>query len=284
MTDRSEPLGLTVHTLPQPGDAVSRQRASGRLKMLLVVLVCALPVIASYFTYFVVRPAGTGTAYSALVQPAVAMPQVLARLPDGSQKPLRSLVGQWLLVVVDGGACAQACEKRLYLQRQLREMTGREADRIDKLWLVVDDAPLPPALQQALAATPAMTILRLPRDVVAAWLKPAPGQALEDHVYIVDPLGDWMMRAPADADPSRLKRDIDRLLRGSAGWDKPGFQSLLKAEPAEASAALPSTPASVASLASKPVASTASSAAASAAANTTTTNPAANAAAAAASR
>jgi hypothetical protein len=228
MTDRSEPLGLTVHTMPQPGDALSRQRASGRLKMLLVVAVCALPVIASYFTYFVVRPSGSGTAYSALIQPAVAMPAVQARLLDGSVKPLRSMVGQWLLVVVDGGACGSACEKRLYLQRQLREMTGREADRIDKLWLVVDDAPLSPALQQALAATPAMTILRLPRDVVAAWLKPAAGQALEDHIYVVDPLGDWMMRAPVDADPSRLKRDIDRLLRGSAGWDKPGFQSLLK--------------------------------------------------------
>lgn len=243
MTDRSEPLGLTVHSLPQPGDVLSRQRASGRLKMLLVVLVCALPVIASYFTYFVVRPGGSGTAYSALIQPAVAMPAVPARGLDGSDKPLRSLVGQWLLVVVDGGACAQACEKRLYLQRQLREMTGREADRIDKLWLVIDDAPLSPTLQQALAATPAMTILRLPRDVVAAWLKPAPGQALEDHVYIVDPLGDWMMRAPADADPSRLKRDIDRLLRGSAGWDKPGFQALLKDEAVDTRPALPAAPA-----------------------------------------
>ena len=244
MADRSEPLGLTVHSLPQSSDALTRQRASGRLKMLLVVAVCALPVIASYFTFFVVRPSGTGTAYSALIQPAAAMPAVPARWVDGSEKPLRSLVGQWLLVVVDGGACAAACEKRLYLQRQLREMTGREAGRIDKLWLVVDDAPLSPTLQQALAATPAMTILRLPRDVVAAWLKPAPGQALEDHVYIVDPLGDWMMRAPADADPSRLKRDIDRLLRGSAGWDKPGFQALLRDEAVPAAAASLARPAS----------------------------------------
>lgn len=247
MTDRSEPLGLTVHNLPSPSEALARQRVVGRWKMLLVVLVCALPVIASYFTFFVVRPSGTGTAYSTLIQPAVAMPAVPARLLDGSQKPLRSLVGQWLLVVVDGGACTQACEKRLFLQRQLREMTGREADRIDKLWLVIDDAPLSPALQQALAATPALTILRLPRDVVAAWLKPAPGQALQDHVYIVDPLGDWMMRAPPDPDPSRLKRDIDRLLRGSAGWDKPGFQVLLKDVAAGAPTSALTGPASVVS-------------------------------------
>lgn len=237
MTDRSEPLGLTVHSLPQPGEALARQRSSGRLKMLLVVAVCAAPVVASYLAYYVLRPSGAATAYGALIQPAVPLPAVTVRLPDGSSQSLRSFVGQWLLVVVDGGACGPSCEKRLFLQRQLREMTGREADRIDKLWLVVDDAPIAPALQQALAATPAMHILRLPRAAVAAWLKPAPGQALEDHLYIVDPMGDWMMRAPADADPSRLKRDIDRLLKGSAGWDRPGFQSLLKDDPASAAPA-----------------------------------------------
>jgi len=237
MTDRSELLGLTVHSLPQPGASLVRQRASGRFKMLMVMAVCAAPVVASYFTYFVVRPVGSGTAYSTLIQPAVAMPRVQGTLLDGQPQALRGLVGQWLLVTVDGGACAAACEKRLFMQRQLREMTGREADRIDKLWLVIDDAPLSPALQQAMLTAPAMNVVRLPRTVVAAWLRPAPGQALEDHLYIVDPLGDWMMRAPADADPMRLKRDIERLLRGSAGWDKAGRQALIN-EPA-----LPANPA-----------------------------------------
>ena len=51
---------------------------------------------------------------------------------------------------------------------------------------------------------------------------PRRGHALEDHLYIVDPRGDWMMRVPADPDPARLKRDIDKLLRASAGWDRPG--------------------------------------------------------------
>lgn len=243
MTDPSEPLGLTVHSLPRPQDALARQRASGRLKMLAVLAVCAAPVIASYYMYYVVRPSGPGTAYSDLIQPTVAMPAVTARSLQGEAVPLRGLTGQWLLVVVDGGACNAACEKRLYMQRQLREMVGRERDRIDKLWLVIDDAPLSPALQQALLASPAMNILRLPRGAAADWLRPAPGHALEDHLYIVDPLGEWMMRAPADADPSRLKRDIDRLMRGSAGWDQAGRQSLLNgAAPQPAATSSPARP------------------------------------------
>jgi hypothetical protein len=52
--------------------------------------------------------------------------------------------------------------------------------------------------------------------------RPAPGHSLEDHLYLVDPRGDWMMRVPVDADPARLKRDIDKLLRASAGWDRAG--------------------------------------------------------------
>lgn len=228
MNEPSEPLGLTVHSLPQPVDAMARQRASGRWKMLLIVAACAAPMIASYTLYYGIRPTGGATAYSDLIQPTVAMPAVSAQpLGGGAPQMLRSLAGQWLLVVVDSGACAEACESRLFMQRQLREMNGRDRDRIDKLWLVIDDAPVKPALQQALAATPGMHMLRLPRATVAAWLKPAPGQALEDHLYIVDPLGEWMMRAPANADPAKLKRDIHRLLRASGGWDQAGRQALI---------------------------------------------------------
>lgn len=251
MANQPEPLGFTVHSLPQPGAQGVPQRASGRVKMLLVLLVCAAPVLASYYTYFIARPSG-GTAYGTLIQPAVPMPDVAARTLAGQPQALRGLAGQWLLVVVDGGACAVACEKRLYMQRQLREMAGRESDRIDKLWLVIDDVPLSPALQAALLATPAMNILRLPRSVVAGWLKAAPGRALEDHLYFVDPVGDWMMRAPADADPSKLKRDVDRLLRGSAGWDKPGRQALIVGPSASMPQALPTATQAVSAPAGKP--------------------------------
>jgi len=240
MSDPSEPLGLTVHSIPKPEAALDRQRASGRLKMLIVLAICCAPVVASYFFYYVVRPTGQ-VAYSALIQPAVPMPAVQALALDGKPVPLRSLAGQWLLVVVDSGQCGQACERRLFMQRQMREMMGKERDRVDKLWIILDDAPVSAPLLQAVQATPAMTILRLPRAQVAAWLQPAAGHALEDHLYIVDPLGDWMMRAPADADPNKLKRDVDRLLRASAGWDKPGRQALI--EPAAGSGAASGAPA-----------------------------------------
>jgi len=45
---------------------------------------------------------------------------------------------------------------------------------------------------------------------------------LEQHLYLVDPMGEWMMRMPADPDPARVKRDLERLLRAASSWDQPG--------------------------------------------------------------
>jgi hypothetical protein len=107
------------------------------------------------------------------------------------------------------------------MQRQLREMLGKDRDRVDKVWFVIDDLPVAPALREALSKPPT-TVLRVPRDALAQWLQPEPGHELEEHVYVVDPMGEWMMRAPVDPDPKKLYRDLDRLLRASAGWDRPG--------------------------------------------------------------
>jgi hypothetical protein len=209
-----------VHNVAAP-DVAGRRTRAGRLKMLLVLAICAAPVVASYLAYFVFRPEAR-TNYGALIQPTRPLPALaLARL-DGSPLVAASLKGQWLLVAVGPSACDAACEKRLYLQRQLREMLGRDRDRLDKLWLLTGDGAPAPALRAALEGAPAMAIVRAERDAVARWLVPEPGHALEDHLYVVDPLGEWMMRLPADADPAKAKRDLERLLRASAGWDRPG--------------------------------------------------------------
>lgn len=219
---RSEAIGLTVHAMPAPDlqDGARRTRR-GRLKMLLVLLVCAAPVLASYFMYFVVRP-DARTNYGTLILPTRSMPALPLQALDGTPVTAASLNGQWLLVVVGPADCAEACQKRLFTQRQLREMLGRESDRIDKLWLVTDGGEIAPALLSALAANPAATVLRVPKDALALWLEPAAGTALDNPLYLVDPMGEWMMRFPADAEPARIKRDLDKLLRASSSWDRAG--------------------------------------------------------------
>jgi hypothetical protein len=60
---------------------------------------------------------------------------------------------------------------------------------------------------------------------MAAWLAPQQGHALAEHLYLVDPMGNWMMRFPAGLDlagAAKAKRDIERVLRASASWDEAG--------------------------------------------------------------
>jgi hypothetical protein len=221
-----EPVSLTVHSvatpdLADPELAARRRTARGRLKMLLVLAVCAAPVVASYFTYFVIRP-GTRNNYATLIVPTRSLPDLALRRLDGAAVTASALRGQWLLVAVGPAACDAACDKRLFMQRQLREMLGRDRDRLDKVWFITDDAPLAGTLRAAIEAPVAVTALRAERQALARWLAPAPGQALEDHLYLVDPMGEWMMRLPAAPEPPRVKRDLERLLRAAASWDLPG--------------------------------------------------------------
>lgn len=216
-----EPLTLTVHSLPNPGQAGTLDAAAtraGRWKMLLLLLVSASPVIVSYFTYYVIRPEGRRN-YGELIEPQRPLPAISGTDALGRIVPLTALKDQWLLVSVADSACDAACEKRLYLQRQLRETLGKEKDRLDWVWLRTGDPQLPAPLQQATAAA---TVLHVDAQALAQWLQPAPGHRIEDHLYVVDPIGNWMMRFPADTDPKKVKSDLDRLLRASAFWDRPG--------------------------------------------------------------
>lgn len=224
MPNEAQPLNLSVHELPSPAAALDAPRRTrvGRIKMILVLLACAAPVMASYFTYYVIRPQVGTTNHGALVRPPVELPTAgalpLVNLQGRAVDP-RSLRDQWLLVMVGDGACDARCEQLLYVQRQLRETLGREKSRLDRVWLVTGAQPpradLMPALAQAL-------VLRAPREAVAAWLKPDTGHDLSAHLYLVDPMGMWMMRFPAEFEPSKAKRDLDRLLRAAASWDRPG--------------------------------------------------------------
>ena len=218
------PLGMTVYDLPSPTDvaqADAKRTAMGRLRMLLVLLVCAAPVVASYFTYYVVRPEGRRN-FGDLIEPVRALPDVQVHALNGDALPLPSLKGQWLLISVAGGDCQADCQQQLYLQRQILAGLGKERARTEWVWLVSDHADIPNSIMPGLKEA---TVLRVTSDALAQWLQPAPDHRLQDHLYLVDPHGQWMMRFPAKLSTEgalKAKRDIERLLRAAASWDEAG--------------------------------------------------------------
>lgn len=221
-THSDEPLQLSVHSMPQPGGpAVSV--VQGRLKLLAILVACVLPVLVAYFVFHVVRPQGSASL-GQLITPVQPMPALQATRLDGTAVPLVSLKAQWLLVKVGSGACDPSCQKQLVNLRQLRLMFAQDMDRIDWLWLVSDQAPVDASLAAGLAHDSA-TVLRLDAATLTTWMPAPQGQLQTDFIYVVDPMGNTMMRFPANLDSAsaaKAKRDLTHLLRASTAWDPAG--------------------------------------------------------------
>ena len=190
-----------------------RQRRSGRWKLFAVLLVCAAPLMASYFSYYVIKPEGR-TNYGYLIdQRTHPMPALSSTTLDGRPETLEAYAGKWIMLKVGGGACDKACQDQLFAMRQLRTMQGKNMDRVERVWLITDQEPVDTML---IRAYDDMHMLRVPPEQLTKWL-PLDGQGkLEDHIFLVDPRSNLMMRFPKDPDPKRVNKDIAKLLRASA--------------------------------------------------------------------
>ncbi len=161
-----------------------------RNKLVLIALVCAAPLVLGTLAYVLGWSPGKPGNYGELVPPRPV-----------AAAPFAALRGKWVLVSADDAACDAYCEKKLYFMRQARRAQGKDMERIERLWLVSGAAAPRPELLAAIEGTH-----------VARLESPA---FTRGHIYLVDPLGNLMLRFPRDPDPSRMIKDLQRLLRYS---------------------------------------------------------------------
>jgi hypothetical protein len=180
--------------------------------MFALLAICVAPVVASYFAYYVIKPSGM-TNYGTLIDPrAYPVPVLSATTLDGAPASLDAYKGKWIMLQADHADCQAACKDKLFKMRQLRLMQGKNMDRIERVWLIVDKAPVETMTLREYDGT---HVLRASSDIVKGWLPPEQGTAPTDHIYLIDPLGNLMMRFPKDADPNGMKKDLGRLLKAS---------------------------------------------------------------------
>ncbi len=181
-----------------------------RAKLILVMAVFALPVVASYLAYFVWQPQGGTRNYGALIKP-VTLPETMSLTGlDGASVSFKTLRGKWLMVQVDASGCNSECEHKLYVMRQVRLMQGREQDRMQRVWVIADGRKPRPDIKQDYVGT---QLLADPAGGLTAKLA-AEGD-VKQYIYMIDPLGNVMMRWPANPDIKRMHKDIERLLKAS---------------------------------------------------------------------
>jgi hypothetical protein len=188
--------------------AVNPQPRRSRLTLWLILATCAAPIVASYIAYYFWHPSGH-VNYGELIEPR-RMPDVALQSIDGSPFRFSDAKGDWLLVVADRAACDARCRTALIYTRQVRLAQGKEAERIERVWLLTDDGTPNPVV---VAEQPGLRVVRAAKgDAVRA----LPAEASPaGYVYVIDPLGNLMMRFPRDPDPRRMLKDVARLLRHS---------------------------------------------------------------------
>lgn len=185
-------------------DATPRKKLAS---LWLIVALTVAPVVASYLLYYFWQPGGR-VNYGELIGP-LPLPDSALVLADGAPFRLSQLRGKWLLASVDSGRCDAACDRKLLYMRQLRLTQGKNSDRVERLWLITDDTA--PRAETA-AQYQGTWFVRAGGEALK--LFPAPGTPV-DHVYLIDPLGNLMMRFPRDPDPRLMIKDLTRLLKAS---------------------------------------------------------------------
>jgi cytochrome oxidase Cu insertion factor (SCO1/SenC/PrrC family) len=198
-------------------DAV--RRSASRRKILLLAALFALPVIVAYALYFSGwRPASTGN-HGELVQPVRPIADAALTRLDGGSMRFNELHGKWTLLTFSAAECLKPCERNLYNMRQVIAAQGDKAGRVQSV-LVVTDLKALELLRYTVKDYPGMHVIAGPPQAVAELARqftlPA-GSPLDNlnRVYLVDPLGNFMMSYPADADPNGIRKDLARLLRAS---------------------------------------------------------------------
>jgi hypothetical protein len=174
----------------------------------LILAICAAPVIASYVAYYMWQPSGH-VNYGELLAPRALPDSALERLEGGAFR-FAALKTNWVLLSVDDAACDERCRSKLVYMRQLRLAQGRDIARVQLVWIVMNNGK-PEA--RLLEQHPDLQVVRARTNETLEAL-PAPASP-NPHIYVIDPLGNLMMRFPADPDPRRMLKDLSRLLRHS---------------------------------------------------------------------
>ena len=185
------------------------QRAkSNRRKFLLLLALMSAPILISYALFFIdYRP--QSKHYGDLI-PIVKVSRKGTNVADNTIIRMKDLHGKWVLLTVDSGNCDEICKNKLYFMRQVRMVQGKEKHRIERLFLVNDKIQPDSELVKQYEGT---YFVNAAESEILDLIETKDVQT--KHIYLIDPIGNLMMRFPENIDGTKMGHDIKRLLHVS---------------------------------------------------------------------
>ncbi|MEX0951770.1 MAG: hypothetical protein WDZ86_05760 [Gammaproteobacteria bacterium] len=195
------------------------KRREGRFILVIMALLFSAPFLGSWiilnYTDIIDRMSVRhGDLYQPLRQIA-DVPVYDPRLGDAAEQ---SLHGKWILLYIAPGPCDEACYESLYRMRQIRLAAGRYTHNLERVWMT--DAGNQADLAELLADYDGTLVLDMSQN--AAAIQPedfryddAANVLEDDSLYLIDPLGNLVLRYRVDAEPLKIIKDLNKLLKAS---------------------------------------------------------------------
>lgn len=180
-----------------------------------VVIAFVLPVVGAYILYFTGFTPSGFTNKGELIQPVVDV-EALGLMDENSEAVARDdgTARKWNMVYFAGASCDQACNDALYKIRQVNKAVGKHAYRLRRL-IVHLEAPDAEFVELIESEYPDARRLYADRDAVMTALQPVQPQLEQNEVYLMDPIGNIMMRFGADMPGKWLIHDLHKLFKVS---------------------------------------------------------------------
>jgi hypothetical protein len=166
-----------------------------------------VPLLLSFWLYYGLHwhPSGT-TNHGELIEPVRQLPD--ATLTDAGGTAHNHLFqAKWTLVYVGDGACDANCRSTLFFMRQTRLSLNNEMTRVQRVFLATGNC-----CDRAWLAAQHPGLIAVDASQAQSLLAQFPdGRA--QTLFVVDPLGNLMMRYDARLPPRGLLDDLKHLLQ-----------------------------------------------------------------------
>ena len=185
-------------------------RSRGRRQLLIVAAVFLLPVLGAFALYYgqLWRPAGSSSK-GELITPARPLEIAGLRHADGTPADASVFQDKWTLLYIGDGACDADCRTALVFARQSRLALNNEMTRVQRIFLATDHCCDTAYFN---AEHPGLIALDASSPEARKLLAQFPAERAQS-LFIVDPLGNLMMRHDASQTTKGLLEDLKKLLK-----------------------------------------------------------------------